>query len=206
MPSLIFLIPVLSSTMVPVARTVVVILETFLLEEIDLFVLEEKTLLLLARDADKDMDKTEEAILMMCYQFYLHCCVWLRLLWGSSSARVQRKRVKLTSLSSSEREKKVKIREILFSFGEEDIFFSFSLSLKKKQENQHEANLLQLNCDKAKQILGWSPRWDSKKTIYSTAKWYKVYLDGGDIESCTKEQIYDFYQELRWLMGLLLHR
>lgn len=65
--------------MVPVARTVVVILETFLLE-IDLFVLEEKTLLLLARDADKDMDKTEEAILMMCYQFYLHCCVWLRLL------------------------------------------------------------------------------------------------------------------------------
>ena len=73
MPSLIFLIPVLSSTMVPVARTVVVILETFLLE-IDLFVLEEKTLLLLARDADKDMDKTEEAILM--YQFYLRClCV-----------------------------------------------------------------------------------------------------------------------------------
>ena len=60
--------------MVPVARTVVVILETFLLEEIDLFVLEEKTLLLPARDADKDMDKTEEAILM--YQFYLRClCV-----------------------------------------------------------------------------------------------------------------------------------
>ena len=56
--------------MVPVARTVVVILETFLLEEIDLFVLEEKTLLLLARDADKDMDKTEEDILMMCYQFF----------------------------------------------------------------------------------------------------------------------------------------
>ena len=75
MPSLIFLIPVLSSTMVPVARTVVVILETFLLE-IDLFVLEEKTLLLLARDADKDMDKTEEAILMMYYQFYLRCVLW----------------------------------------------------------------------------------------------------------------------------------
>ena len=75
MPSLIFLIPVLSSTMVPVARTVVVILETFLLE-IDLFVLEEKTLLLLARDADKDMDKTEEAILMMYYQFYLRCVMW----------------------------------------------------------------------------------------------------------------------------------
>tara|TARA_B110000008_G_C16532995_1_gene388945 strand:- start:263 stop:454 length:192 start_codon:yes stop_codon:yes gene_type:complete len=63
--------------MVPVARTVVVILETFLLEEIDLFVLEEKTLLLLARDADKDMDKTEEDILMMCYQFYLRCACYV---------------------------------------------------------------------------------------------------------------------------------
>ena len=71
-----------------------------------------------------------------------------------------------------------------------------SIEVEKKQENQHEANLLQLNCDKAKQILEWSPRWSPKKTISSTAKWYKVYLDGGDVESCTKEQIYDFFQEL----------
>ena len=61
---------------------------------------------------------------------------------------------------------------------------------------QHEANLLQLNCDKAKQILGWSPRWGSEKTISSTAKWYKVFLEGGDVESLTKKQIYDFFQEL----------
>ena len=71
-----------------------------------------------------------------------------------------------------------------------------SIEVEKKIEHQHEANLLQLNCDKAKQILGWSPRWDSKKTISATAKWYKVYLDGGNIESITKKQIYDFYQEL----------
>ena len=61
---------------------------------------------------------------------------------------------------------------------------------------QHEANLLQLNCDKAKQILGWSPRWGSEKTISSTALWYKVFLEGGDVESLTKKQIYDFFQEL----------
>jgi len=71
-----------------------------------------------------------------------------------------------------------------------------SVEIEKHQRQQHEANLLQLNCDKAKQILGWSPRWGSKKTISSTAKWYKVFLDGGDIESITKEQIYDFYKEL----------
>ena len=71
-----------------------------------------------------------------------------------------------------------------------------SVEIEKNHGQQHEANLLQLNCDKAKQILGWSPRWGSKKTISSTAKWYKVFLDGGDIESITKEQIYDFYKEL----------
>jgi CDP-glucose 4,6-dehydratase len=71
-----------------------------------------------------------------------------------------------------------------------------TIEVEKNRNHQHEANLLQLNCDKAKQILGWSPRWDAKKTISSTAAWYKVFLDDGDIESITKEQIYDFYQEL----------
>ena len=90
--------------MVPVARTVVVILETFLLEEIDLFVLEEKTLLLPARDADKDMDKTEEAILI--YQFYLRCCVLCVITMRKFFCARSKKRAKLTSLSASEREKK----------------------------------------------------------------------------------------------------
>ena len=91
--------------MVPVARTVVVILETFLLEEIDLFVLEEKTLLLPARDADKDMDKTEEAILM--YQFYLRCCV-LRVITMRKffCARSKKKGEIDVTLVLSEREKK----------------------------------------------------------------------------------------------------
>jgi len=90
--------------MVPVARTVVVILETFLLEEIDLFVLEEKTLLLPARDADKDMDKTEEAILM--YQFYLRCCVLRVITMRKFFCARSKKKVKLTSLSSLRKGKK----------------------------------------------------------------------------------------------------
>ena len=71
-----------------------------------------------------------------------------------------------------------------------------SVEIENFHEMEHEANLLQLNCDKAKQILGWSPRWGSEKTIASTAKWYKVFLEGGDVESLTKSQIYDFFQEL----------
>jgi len=64
MPSLIFLIPVLSSTMVPVAR---VVIETFL-KDADFLAentLLETTLLLLARDA-ADTEKTEEAIFIIC--------------------------------------------------------------------------------------------------------------------------------------------
>jgi CDP-glucose 4,6-dehydratase len=71
-----------------------------------------------------------------------------------------------------------------------------SIEIENLQEINHEANLLQLNCDKAKQFLGWSPRWGSDKTISSTAQWYKVFLEGGNIESITKSQIYDFFQEL----------
>ena len=136
MPSLIFLIPVLSSTMVPVARTVVVILETFLLEEIDLFVLEEKTLLLPARDADKDMDKTEEAILM--YQFYLRCCV-LRVITMRKffCARSKKKGEIDVTLVSQKGKKKVKIPEILFSFGPRgDLFFLSTRKEKDKRERR----------------------------------------------------------------------
>jgi CDP-glucose 4,6-dehydratase len=67
-----------------------------------------------------------------------------------------------------------------------------SIEIDNENKSIHEANLLQLNCDKAKQMLGWHSRWNAKKTISSTAKWYKVFIDGGDIESITKEQINDY--------------
>ena len=138
MPSLIFLIPVLSSTMVPVARTVVVILETFLLEEIDLFVLEEKTLLLPARDADKDMDKTEEAILI--YQFYLRCCVLCVITVRKFfCARSKKKEEIDVTLLPQKGKKKVKIPEILFSFGPRgDLFFLNKKRDKKRRKQRRE--------------------------------------------------------------------
>jgi CDP-glucose 4,6-dehydratase len=59
----------------------------------------------------------------------------------------------------------------------------------------HEAQLLQLNCDKAHQILGWYPRWNSDQTLEATAIWYKTVINGGDPEQITKDQIYNFYKE-----------
>ena len=121
--------------MVPVARTVVVILETFLLEEIDLFVLEEKTLLLPARDADKDMDKTEEAILM--YQFYLRCCV-LRVITMRKffCARSKKKGEIDVTLLPQKGKKKVKIPEILFSFGPRGDLFCLTRKEKDKKRRK----------------------------------------------------------------------
>lgn len=44
------------------------------------------------------------------------------------------------------------------------------------QENQpHEANLLYLDCTKAKKELGWIPKWDIEQTIMNTISWYKAF-------------------------------
>ena len=70
------------------------------------------------------------------------------------------------------------------------------IKVENNAKHHHEANLLQLNCDKAQQLLGWSPRWDVDKTLDATSEWYKVYLDGGDIKSITRSQLQDYFPEL----------
>ncbi|MEL4894912.1 CDP-glucose 4,6-dehydratase [Crocosphaera sp. Alani8] len=53
----------------------------------------------------------------------------------------------------------------------------------------HEARLLQLNCDKANQLLGWSPCWDFARTIQETVHWYQSVVKGDDALSLTQKQI-----------------
>lgn len=60
----------------------------------------------------------------------------------------------------------------------------------------HEARLLQLNCDKVHQLLGWYPRWQVDKTLDATASWYRQVMGGGSAESVTDAQIYEFFPEL----------
>lgn len=57
-----------------------------------------------------------------------------------------------------------------------------------------EAQLLQLNCDKAHQFLGWYPRWTVEKTIEETAEWYKKLLQGEQAENITRTQIDVFFR------------
>ena len=62
--------------------------------------------------------------------------------------------------------------------------------------SQHEARLLQLNCDKAHQLLAWHPRWSVAKTLDATAEWYKAVSDGASAEDVTRAQIQDYFPEM----------
>ena len=57
----------------------------------------------------------------------------------------------------------------------------------------HEAGFLKLNCDKLKKVYGWKPVYDIKKAVEETAKWYKAYDAGEDMEEVTKNQIKEFF-------------
>ncbi len=70
------------------------------------------------------------------------------------------------------------------------------IEIIETQTHAHEARLLQLNCDKAHQLLGWYPRWDVKKTLNETARWYQDFISGGNAEDITRAQIHSFFPEL----------
>jgi len=55
--------------------------------------------------------------------------------------------------------------------------------------SHHEANLLQLNCDKAYSLLNWKPVWDVDQSIEKTAEWYTSWLNNENIDTITYKQI-----------------
>ena len=58
----------------------------------------------------------------------------------------------------------------------------------------HEAGLLQLNSDKARQLLRWNTRWDFDQTMAVTGGWYKaVIFDGRSADAVSREQISQYY-------------
>ena len=71
-----------------------------------------------------------------------------------------------------------------------------SIEIEKAHSKKHEANLLQLNCDKAHQKLGWNQRWKADRCIEATALWYKQVLNGNNTEKISLDQIYEYFQEM----------
>lgn len=55
----------------------------------------------------------------------------------------------------------------------------------ERQPGPHprEAQILRLNCSKARQELDWHPVWDADETIRRTIRWYRAYYEHGDVIS-----------------------
>ncbi len=70
------------------------------------------------------------------------------------------------------------------------------INCESSTKNPHEAGLLQLNCDRANQILGWYPRWDFERTLDMTADWYKKLDCGEETKKVTRGQLYDYFPEI----------
>lgn len=60
------------------------------------------------------------------------------------------------------------------------------------EDDLHEANLLMLNADKAKEVLGWKPVYNVDTAIKKTVEWYKKYYEGQDMISFSLEQIKNY--------------
>jgi CDP-glucose 4,6-dehydratase len=72
-----------------------------------------------------------------------------------------------------------------------------SISVEPDGAGLHEAQLLQLNCDKAQQLLGWRTRWNMEKTLAMTADWYKAVSEGVEASVVTRQQLREYFPELK---------
>ncbi len=52
-----------------------------------------------------------------------------------------------------------------------------------------EAQLLALNCAKARGNLGWRPLWRVEDALARTAEWYRTHFEGGDVRTLSVAQI-----------------
>ncbi len=66
-----------------------------------------------------------------------------------------------------------------------------------KSGGPHEANLLQLDINKAKHELGFVPVWDAKQAISETTQWYRAYYSKQDMIKYTQTQIDNFVNNAR---------
>ncbi|MCD8024217.1 MAG: CDP-glucose 4,6-dehydratase [Candidatus Gastranaerophilales bacterium] len=68
-----------------------------------------------------------------------------------------------------------------------------------KYDNLHEADLLMLNIEKAKKVLGWTPAYSANQAIEKTVEWYKnFYAKNTDMYKFTVNQIENYEECIKW--------
>jgi CDP-glucose 4,6-dehydratase len=69
---------------------------------------------------------------------------------------------------------------------------SFAQWNKDGTDQPHEANLLKLDCSKARQKLGWAPRWSLEIAIEKITEWQKAFRGNSDMREISLGQINQF--------------
>ncbi len=68
-----------------------------------------------------------------------------------------------------------------------------------QKSSLHEAGLLMLNIEKAKEVLGWTPTLKAKEAILNTVNWYKhFYNKDADMNDYTIRQITEYEEKIGW--------
>lgn len=84
------------------------------------------------------------------------------------------------------------VRQVIEFYGKGEVFVH-------KKDNLHEAGLLMLNIEKAKQILNWSPAYTPEQAIEKTVEWYKHFYDNDiDMYEFTLKQISEYMLNINW--------
>jgi CDP-glucose 4,6-dehydratase len=65
-------------------------------------------------------------------------------------------------------------------------------------EQPHEAHSLKLDCSKARQYLGWNPKWSLEKAIEQITQWQRAYQSRDNMQAVSLMQI-NLYQQLKAL-------
>jgi CDP-glucose 4,6-dehydratase len=59
-------------------------------------------------------------------------------------------------------------------------------------QHPHEAGLLRLDITRARNELGWQPRWTLQNALHNTVSWHKAWLLGNDMAAFTLSQIEEY--------------
>ena len=59
-------------------------------------------------------------------------------------------------------------------------------------DGPHEAAYLRLDCAKARNRLGWRPRWSLEEALRRTVDWHKAYMEAEDLQALCLRQIADY--------------
>lgn len=71
---------------------------------------------------------------------------------------------------------------------------SGQVEISQPQNAAHEAGLLHLNCDKARQLMHWEPKWDVRSAVAKTVDWYRGVFEGGSALEISSKQIFEYME------------